>query len=139
MRDIILAVPALRPEDQVPRLCVGAGQVLALGGVVLRLRGTRNLHVERLADGVLRQTYGAARVSLFCADEEERGGEGEVKEEEGERCLHYLSNQSHPWRALCSRHRPRRKGDPFLLGRPRRCRRRSRSRQKEEGEEVWRL
>lgn len=53
MRDFVCAIPARSPEDHVARLGLGARHVLAHGGMVLGLRGTRDGLVKGLADGVL--------------------------------------------------------------------------------------
>ena len=50
-------VTVLTPEDQVSRLSLGARDVLAHAGMILRVGGARNLLVQGLADGVLRQAW----------------------------------------------------------------------------------
>ena len=53
VRDIIDAIAARGPEDEVAGFCLGARQVRAHGGVVLGLGGAGDGFVEGGADGVL--------------------------------------------------------------------------------------
>lgn len=62
-----VAVAALAPEDQVTRLGLGTGNVLAHGGVVLRLSSARDGLALSLADGVLGEAYTNFWLADICS------------------------------------------------------------------------
>lgn len=57
MLNAISAIAVLAPEDHIAGFSLGAGQVLAEGGVVLSLGGAGDGEAFGFADGVLGETW----------------------------------------------------------------------------------
>lgn len=53
MRDIVLAIPAVGPENHIASFGLAAGEMLAHGRMVLGLGGSGDGFVDGFADGVL--------------------------------------------------------------------------------------